>query len=118
MRILLDEMWSPKIAIRLRDLGHDVIAAAERIDLRTKPDVVIFVFAQHDGRCVLTDNVGDFQHQAMLANARGESHHGLIFASSRRYSRHNPRNTGLIVVALTGLLTSDLDLTNQEHWFK
>ncbi len=42
MKLLLDEMWSPAIAAALRERGHDVVAVAERSDLRGKPDDVIF----------------------------------------------------------------------------
>jgi len=33
-RLLLDEMFAPAIAAELRELGHDVIAVADRFDLR------------------------------------------------------------------------------------
>ena len=37
-RLLLDEMFSPAIAAALRDLGQDVIAVAERGELRAMSD--------------------------------------------------------------------------------
>jgi hypothetical protein len=37
-RLLLDEMFSPAIAAELRELGHDVIAVADRADLRARSD--------------------------------------------------------------------------------
>jgi hypothetical protein len=41
-RLLLDEMFSPAVAAELRALGHDVIAVADRPDLRSKSDEEIF----------------------------------------------------------------------------
>jgi hypothetical protein len=41
-RLALDEMFSPAIAAELRDRGHDVIAVADRPDLRAKSDEEIF----------------------------------------------------------------------------
>ena len=38
VKLLLDEMFSPAIAAELRVLGHDVIAVADRPDLRSKSD--------------------------------------------------------------------------------
>jgi predicted nuclease of predicted toxin-antitoxin system len=44
-RLLLDEMFSPTLAAALRDLGHDVIAVAERSDLRSMTDSEILAWA-------------------------------------------------------------------------
>jgi predicted nuclease of predicted toxin-antitoxin system len=60
-RLLLDEMFSPAIAAELRELGHDVIAAAVRPDLRAKSDEEIFAWASAERRWVLTENVKDFR---------------------------------------------------------
>jgi hypothetical protein len=38
-KLLLDEMFSPVIAINLRQRGHDVIAVAERIDFADRSRV-------------------------------------------------------------------------------
>jgi hypothetical protein len=43
--LLLDEMFSPAIAAELGKLGHDVIAAADRPDPRSKSDEEIFAWA-------------------------------------------------------------------------
>ena len=54
-------MFSPAIAADLRELGHDVIAVADRPDLRSKSDEEIFAWASAEKRWLLTENVKDFR---------------------------------------------------------
>jgi Domain of unknown function (DUF5615) len=54
-RLLLDEMFSPAIAADLRQLGHEVIAVADRPDLRSKSDEEIFAWASAEKRWLLTE---------------------------------------------------------------
>jgi len=49
-RLLLDEMFSPAIAAALRDLGRDVIAVAERGELRAMSDDDVFAWATSQRR--------------------------------------------------------------------
>ena len=58
--LLLDEMFSPAIAAALRDLGQDVIAVAERGELRAMSDDDVFAWAISQHRWLLTENVKDF----------------------------------------------------------
>jgi hypothetical protein len=60
-RLLLDEMFSPAIAAALRDLDHDVIAVAERTEMRAMSDEEVFTWAASQGRWLLTENVKDFR---------------------------------------------------------
>ena len=60
-RLLLDEMFSPAVAAELRALGHDVIAVADRSDLRAKSDEEVFAWASAEKRWLLTENVKDFR---------------------------------------------------------
>jgi len=118
VRLLLDEMWPPLIAAQLRSRGHDVVAAAERSELRGRSDAAIFAAAQAEGRAVVTENVGDYRVLAAHALQQRRSHAGLIFTSNRRFPRHDQRTLGLIVTALDRLLASRTDLTNEEHWLR
>ena len=52
-RLLLDEMFSPAIAAALRDLGQDVIAVAERGELRAISDDDVFAWATSQRRWLL-----------------------------------------------------------------
>lgn len=99
MKLLLDEHYSPRIAEQLRARGHDVVAAAERIDLSGLPDPALFHVAQSERRAFLTENRAHFQRETT-----GESHDGVIFTAER----HLPRSRGTIglyVRTLDDLLT-------------
>ena len=116
MKLLLDEMWPPELAVQLRMRGHDVIAVAERVDLRTQPDEVIFVAATAEGRAIVTENIADFRPLAVTALNAGDSHAGLIFTTNHRWPRHDPRMVGRLLTALDALLATEPELTDQEHW--
>jgi predicted nuclease of predicted toxin-antitoxin system len=59
-RLLLDEMLSPDIAVRLRRRGHDAVAVSKLPELRSTPDDELLAHAADDGRVIVTMNVGDF----------------------------------------------------------
>lgn len=99
MRLLLDEMFSPRIAHALRDGGVDAQAVAERPDLRRADDAAILSAAAREQRAVVTDNVRDFKPLLDRISAEGESHHGVIFTSTRSFPR-SAKGIGPIVTAL------------------
>lgn len=103
LRLLLDEHHDPEVARRLRDLGYDVIAVAERDDLRGRPDPEIFAVATTEGRAVVTENVRDFMALVRRAAERDERHPGVIFTAPSRYPRI-PSARDALVSALTSLL--------------
>ena len=76
MKLLLDEMYSPTVAIQLRQRGHDVSAVVELTDLRTAADPVIFAAAQRELRVVVTENVRDYHLEGIAAFDRGEEQRG------------------------------------------
>ncbi len=116
MKLLLDEMWSPEIALQLRHRGHDVSAVVEREELRGQPDVAILATARAEGRAVVTDNARDFRPLGALTIQIGGYHAGLILTDDNRFSRHDSRTLGRLVSALDALLTSNTDVTNLEIW--
>ncbi|MPZ15237.1 MAG: hypothetical protein GEU73_12575 [Chloroflexi bacterium] len=93
-----------------------MVAVAERPDLRNQPDGVVFAVAQAEGRCMVTEDVGDYRPLGIAALQEGESHLGLMFTSDRRFPRHDPRTPGRLVTALVELMSQDRTLTNLEHW--
>ena len=115
MKLLLDEMWAPVIAAALRDRGHDVVAVAERHDLRGMPDAAIFEAALAEGRAIVTENVVDYRPLAADAMRAGRPHPALIFTSNRAYPRASRRTAGRLVTALDALLTTR-DAISGEHW--
>jgi hypothetical protein len=116
VKLLLDEMWSAALAEQLRHRGHDVVAVKERPDLRGQPDAAIFSTAQAEQRAIVTENVTDFRLLALNELQHGRTHMGLIFTSKSRYSRHDPRTAGRLVVALDRLLSEGVMVTNVEYW--
>ena len=117
MKLLLDEMWPPAIAAALRERGHDVVAVAERSDLRGKLDEVIFAEALADARAIVTENVVDYRPLASAAIRAGRPSPTLIFTSNRTYPRAVRRTAGRLVVALDTLLSTRGSLEG-EHWLE
>jgi len=98
-RLLLDEIFSRAIAAELRELGHDVIAIAERPDLRSKSDEEIFAWASAERRWLLTENVKDFRPIMLQSLQAGPPGCGLVFTSSRAFPRSR-KNPGPLIRAL------------------
>jgi uncharacterized protein DUF5615 len=90
VRLLLDEHLSPSIAAVLRSRGHDVVAIAERDDLRGVSDTLVFAAAARERRAVVTVDVGDSRAVAVAALASGGSSFGLVLVSPGRYSGGGP----------------------------
>lgn len=105
VRFLLDEMFSPAIAAGLRERGHDVIAVADRPDLRAKSDEEIFAWASAEARWLLTENVKDFRPIMLRTLPGGLPGCGLLFTSSRAFSRSR-KNPGPLINALHAWLTA------------
>lgn len=83
-RLLLDEMYPPALAQRLRDNGHDVLAVLDvEVGLASRSDEDVLAWAARNQRCVVTENIADF---ARLAG-QGATHHGLILVSAQRFPR-------------------------------
>ena len=92
MRLLLDEMIGPRLAELLREQGRDVIAIAERSDLRALPDEAVLQFAQQDDRILVTRNVADFARLDRSWQATGRQHCGLVLVLEHAF----PQNRNLI----------------------
>lgn len=60
-RLVLDEMFAPRLAVMLREGGHDVIAVADRDDLRAMTDDDLFAWAGAQDRWLVTENVKEFR---------------------------------------------------------
>jgi predicted nuclease of predicted toxin-antitoxin system len=82
--VLLDEMYPPALANRVRDNGHDVLAVLDvEVGLTSRSDEDVLAWAVRTNRCAVTENVADF---ARLA-AQGATHRSLIFVSAQRFPR-------------------------------
>lgn len=100
--LLLDEMFSPRLAESLQESGFDVVAVAGHPILAAAPDAQVAAWAAGEDRRVVTENVGDFV--PLLATT--EPPLRLLLTSSRRYPRSR-RNLGPLLEAVRGWLTTD-----------
>jgi hypothetical protein len=83
VKLLLDEMLSPRLADALRQRGHDVVAVAESADLTGKRDRVIFAAATAASRALVTNNVADYVPLCHGVLSSGQGHPGLLLTSDR-----------------------------------
>jgi predicted nuclease of predicted toxin-antitoxin system len=106
VKLLLDEMISPKIARELRGRGDFDVQAVkgDRPDLEAVADREIVRRITAERWALVTNDVLDFQliHNQMLA--AGEEHYGLIFTSDSTMPR-NKASIPLWVKALEKVLT-------------
>jgi len=106
VKLLLDEMISPKIARELRGRGDFDVQAikGDRPDLEAVADREIVRRIAAEQRTLVTNDVLDFQliHNQMLA--AGEEHYGLIFTSDSTMPR-NKVSIPLWLKALEKVLT-------------
>jgi predicted nuclease of predicted toxin-antitoxin system len=89
MRLLLDEMISPRVARGLRGRGFDVQAIkGDRPDLEASADRELVRRMIAEGRALVTNDVLDFQPIHNQLAAAGEEHAGLIFTNDREMPRN------------------------------
>ena len=118
MRLLLDEHFSPQVAVQLRLKGHDVVAARAAPELHGLADDALLAHATAQRRALVTENVADFAELHGAAIVTGRRHYGLIFTSPRRF----PRTTGAmgrLVRSLDTLMSAhpaEDSLLNQVEW--
>lgn len=101
MKLLLDEQISGKIADRLRNRGHDVIAATDDRGLRGLTDPDLFEAAQQQGRALVTYNRVDFEPIIRRYAQAERRHHGLALVHPRRFPSSE---FGRLIAAIEGLL--------------
>jgi hypothetical protein len=110
VRLLLDEMWTPTIALELRKREFDVVAISEPAHMGRYAgisDDQVFARAQDDGRAIVTDNIADYEHARRERENRGQAHHGLIYALNPPFNRHRGKRViGQMVNALAHFLSS------------
>lgn len=117
MKLALDHHYSTSIALKLRERGHDVVAAIER-SWEMEDDESLLAICDQDRRALLTNNVADFTTIARRWAVEGRQHSGLMFTSDASMPR-NRRTIGRYVTALDKLLRSnprDDAFTDRVHW--
>lgn len=103
MKLLLDEQISGKVAERLRDRGHDVIAATDDPSLRGLSDPDLFEVAQQQGRALVTYNRVDFEPIIREYAATSREHHGLVLVHPTRFPSWE---FARLTMAIEGLLAA------------
>jgi hypothetical protein len=118
LKLLLDEMLPPVVAEQLRRRGHDGEAVKERDELMGAPDERLLSIAQLESRVIVTKNIDDFRVLGTVELRSGRSHRGLILVNDGVFLRGGSGSVGLLVNALDALMTSDVDLSDLEHWLR
>jgi Domain of unknown function (DUF5615) len=112
--LLLDEMFSPRIAVELRRRGHDVIAVAADPQLRSMTDTELYTWATGERRRIVTENVKDFRR--LLVQDSELAGPGLLFTSVRTFPRSR-RAPGALIASLASWLNEPGDRVRPpEDW--
>jgi hypothetical protein len=104
-RLLLDEMFSPAIAVELTARGIDGRAVAADVLLRAQSDLEIFDAGLLEGRVIVTNNVPDFESLRRAREALGGELPGLICTSDLTFPRtkaYLPRLVAALAAAAAG----------------
>lgn len=100
--LLLDEMYPPSLAQKLRAQGHDVLAALDvEVGLASRSDDDVLAWAARHERWVVTENIRDF---ARLA--RTTPHTGIVFVAPQRFPRTG-NGLARLYAALDELITAE-----------
>src|SRR5260370_9226554 len=114
--LVMDEMFSPALAAALRDLGHDVIAVAERGELLAMSDKEVFAWATSQGRWLLTDNVKDFRPILLRALQADTATTGILYTSSPVFPRSRKNPGPLIQAVHAWMLSGPPEAPLTEDW--
>jgi uncharacterized protein DUF5615 len=93
VRLLLDEMYPPRLAVQLRADGYDVVAVVELPRLVSRTDAEVARWARESDRVLVTENVADFASMDITEHA------GLLLVSARRWPR-TPNGQPRLLTAL------------------
>ncbi|HTI34596.1 MAG TPA: hypothetical protein VL422_13025 [Miltoncostaea sp.] len=111
MRVALDRPYPSSLARRLRDLRHDVVALAERPELRDQGDEDLAMALAAEGRALVMQNAADWiPLQGLLP--------GLVLVDRHRYPR-TPLSADRLILALDaalGGLAGDDRLPEGRRW--
>jgi uncharacterized protein with PIN domain len=99
LKLLLDEMYSPRLAEALRVAGIDASTVAE-LGLAGAADSEVLAAAIAEQRILLTENVTDFTRISAEHLVAGLHHPGVLIALSSRFSRRAAGSTTLLAAIL------------------
>lgn len=81
-----------------------MLAAVEDPPLTILSDDDLLRAAAEDGRALVTEDVGDFDHVARRWSATGKHHAGIVMTPATRYYRGGLAYPGNLIAALRTLL--------------
>lgn len=99
MKLLLDEMISPAVAVRLREIGVDAVSVQER-GTRSSGDPAQMEDAVSMARAIVTYNIDDFVELVSTYAETGRHHFGVVFVSEYTIRQ---RDIGGLIRALFSL---------------
>jgi predicted nuclease of predicted toxin-antitoxin system len=103
--LLLEEMFSPRIADELALRGVDCRAVVADPVLRAQSDLEIFDSAVHYNRVLVTNNVPDFESLRRAREAAGGPVPGLVYTSDVTF----PRTKAYVSRLVTALAAAAAD---------
>lgn len=106
-RLLLDEMFHPRIAIELSARGHDCRSVVAELDWRGTDDAELLALAVAERRVLVTNNVVDFERLRRQHVGTDQPVPPLIYTSDVRFPRDR-RFIGRLVDSLDHACTQDL----------
>ena len=115
-RLLLDEMFSGRIADQLRARGHDAYGIVERSDLVQLPDEQVLAHGTDEDRVVVTLNIADFAALDARWASQGRVHAGLVLLSTATF-RQDRSFIGAVVIALDTAAQRKLLPGSGQTWF-
>ena len=106
-RLLLDEMFSPRIASALRQHGIDCVCVVEDRHLAAHDDETVLIAALTQQRVLVTNNVADFETLRRRRIEAGSPVPGLIYTDDAAFPRGRAW-IGALASALTVAATQRL----------
>lgn len=105
-RLLLDEMFSPRITDELAERGHDCRSVVADLLLRQRPDADLMAVAVAEERVLVTNNVVDFERLRRERVADAAPVPPLVYTSDASFPRDR-RFVRRMVEALDAALKTD-----------
>lgn len=109
-RLLLDEMFSPRIGQLLGQDGIDCVCVAADRTLTAQDDTTVLDAALQQGRVLVTNNVVDFEPLRRNRIADGRAVPPLIYTDDSAFPRHR-QYVGQLAVALADAASNHLAAT-------
>jgi len=119
VKLIFDVHHSRLAAARLRQAGHDVVAAADDPRLAELGDEELLRHAAAEGRALVSEDAKDLDRIVRQWAATGEHHAGVLLTSSRRFHRGSAAYPENLIASLTRFLESPPEAEyDWVHWLQ